>query len=271
MTQLLGTWLLPTEIRALDGPTYARRFAELGAVGIRFVVYADKVETMDDGQVKRDWTEIDYSRDLFRQAGLRPYVNVVGAPPHWCNGATTYMEGINSVCIKWNPGGVPPIRYDPTAPECANPPVPDRTVQMDFYRELASRYKDDALMFGEGNEKDDPTSSPLGYLKTLTPDWTPSANRAFNEWSLPFAEAARSVKPDVVIAGPETSTYGYARTNIDRDNEQIDRGGVRSYDIVSTHNYAGWNLFPSGALSRINVEPGNLLAYFPPESLRDGS
>lgn len=268
MTQLLGTWLLPAEIRALDGPTYARRFAELGAFGIRFVVYADKVETMVDGQIQRDWSEIDYSRDLFRSAGLRPYMNVVGAPPHWCNGAKTYMEGVGSPCIKWNPGAQPPLRYDPTLPECSNPPVPDRAMQMDFYREFVTRYKDDALMFGEGNEKDDPSTSPLGYVKTLTDDWAPSATRAFKEWSLPFAQAARSVKPDVVLAGPEASTYGYSRTNIDLDNQVIDSGGVRSYDLVSTHNYAGWNPFPSGSLSRINVEPGNLLAYYPSDALR---
>lgn len=270
MTRFLGTWLLPPEIRELDGPTYARRWVDLG-FGMRFSVYADKIETPNpDGTVVRDWSEIDYSMQLLREAGMPVQsvkLEIQGAPKHWFDPpAGTYMEGMNSSCRVLT-GGVN-LCYDPTrGPECSNPPEPIASLQMACYRDFVSRYGGDPMILGVGceNEPDDP-GNPLGYYKTLQDDWAPSAERAYREWSWRFAFAARSANSKVPLIGPETSTYGYCRTMLDLDNNRVASVGLRAFDIVTNHVYTmGEGPWPSAALDRIDKSPGNLLAYLPLE------
>lgn len=130
------------------------------------------------------------------------------------------------------------------------------------------------VLYGWGNEVDS-DDDPIGRYRwsiPVSPDatdrnpWSLCAQHQWNQYSLPFARAVRSVLPEATICGPETMTYGYGYSMLKAENEFLAASSGSALwpyarpvtDTVSTHGYAFGGHFPEDALKRLSGDGDTL-------------
>ncbi len=234
------------------GPGAFQKFKVMGLGWVRYWFYWDLTQRDDlpiqNGQHPIDWSSVDTEMADMTAQGLQVYGDIMWAP-RWatpeCNGGSCSPQ---PAYIEWNCMYTDPVnigKYNPTASGCGNI-KPNASAFQEYVRQAVTRYGDRIKYWSFWNEPDYPVfwhawPAGRGYDNTGNADLIPQPLR-MEAWIsnilIPGAEAARSVNPNVLIVGPETTNPESLQQVLEADAAYASaHNGQHILDVISFHQY----------------------------------
>lgn len=216
----------------------------LAGMGFSFIRMWIFWDTANPEPEKYDWSKVEADIQAIRAAGMRVYVNLLWAPPHAANHASTYLPYTRG-CAAWNDphDGSKGIRFASELAYCSTPAHIDPVAVRRFGEALAKRHGKDISWYSAWNEP----GQDLYWPAIRSEEWNVALGRLVEEVIIPFTDGVRSVRPDAQFVGPEADHEAVIEEVLKQENER----GLHLFDTITFHPYS-WGKFPADSYKRID-------------------
>ncbi len=216
----------------------------LAGMGLSFIRMWVFWDTANPAPETYDWSKVDADIQAIRAAGMKVYADLLWAPPHAANNATTYLPYTRG-CAAWNDpaDGSKGIRFAKELPHCSTPAHIDAMAVRRFGEALATRHGDDISWYSAWNEP----GQDLYWPAIRTQEWNVALARLLEEVTIPFTDGVRSVRPNAQFVGPEADHEAVIEEVLKQESDR----DLHLFDVITFHPYS-WGQFPADSYKRID-------------------